>query len=140
MSHFVEGMVMSNIIAGRFQTQSDVVFAIAELERIGFPRAAISSFYVNPAGQHDLYFDDGGVLGGNSTEERHHPEPHSENWDVKRKAGMMVAVAADTPQQEADALSLLKTIHAGAIECSVGTIIDGDWRDFDPLSTAHLQH
>jgi hypothetical protein len=132
-------MVMSNIIAGRFQTQSDVAFAIAELERIGFPRASISSFYVNPAGQHDLYFDDGGVLGGNSTKERHEPE-RGENWDVKRKAGMMVAVAADTPQQEADALGLLETIHAGAIERSVGTIIDGDWRDFDPLSTAHLQH
>jgi hypothetical protein len=133
-------MVMSNIIAGRFQTQSDVAFAIAELERIGFPRASISSFYVNPAGQHDLYFDDGGVLGGNSTRERHELEPRSTHWDVPRKAGMMVAVAADTPQQEADALGLLKTIHAGAIECGVGTIIDGDWRDFDPLSIAHLQH
>jgi phage tail tape-measure protein len=184
---------MSTIIAGRFQTQADVIFAIDELERIGFRRAAISSFYVNPVGQHDLHLIGGeeaqpkdakasrhgmaegasvggilgiaagaatlpltgpaapivgGLVGGyigsllgclhgmkerTEAEERENPEP-------ERKAGMMVAVAVENMQQEADALDLLRTIHANAIECCPGTITDGDWSDFNPLSTAHLRH
>ncbi|HEY4073437.1 MAG TPA: hypothetical protein VGM52_10085 [Herbaspirillum sp.] len=185
---------MSTIIAGRFQTQSDVAFAIDELERIGFRRAAISSFYVNPAGQHDLYVNDsvedqpkdakesrhgmaegasvggilgiaagaatlpltgpaapivGGLVGGyigslvgclHAMKERSEAEESAEPREPERKAGMMVAVAAENRQQETDALDLLKAIHANAIECCPGTIIDGDWSDFDPLSTAHLRH
>jgi hypothetical protein len=109
---------MSNIISGRFQTQDEVAGAIEELERAGFPASGISSFYVNPAGQHDLYAS-------------------GENDHVQRKAGMLVAVATDTAEREDAAAALLHSIHADAIERSVGTIVDGDWIDFDPLSVPH---
>lgn len=46
---------MSTIIAGRFQQQSAVEEATEELVRVGFPRDAIASFFVNPPGQHDVY-------------------------------------------------------------------------------------
>jgi phage tail tape-measure protein len=184
---------MSNIIAGFFQTQDDVVFAIDELERIGFSRGAISAFYVNPAGQHDLYAiggdEDkskgaketghgvaqgasvggivgiaagaatlpitgpaapivGALVGGyigsligslHATKEFNQAEEGGEHEELPRKAGMMVAVAVENQQQEADALELLKAIHAEAIEHNVGTIVDGDWSDFDPLSAPHLE-
>jgi hypothetical protein len=187
------GVIMSNIIAGRFQTQDEVVAAIDELEHIGIARNAISSFYVNPAGQHDLYAIGGdqdksqgaketgkgvvegastggvvgvaagaaalpvtgpiapvvgGLVGGyigslvgsmHATKERFAPEEGGENREVPRKAGMMVAVATESLQQEHDVLALLKSIHADAIEHSNGTIVDGDWADFDPLSAPQFQ-
>lgn len=46
---------MTHIIAGRMQQQDQVHQAIAQLIDAGFPEDQISSFYVNPAGQHDLY-------------------------------------------------------------------------------------
>ncbi len=46
---------MATIIAGRFQQQSEVEDAIEGLLRAGFERERLSSFYVNPAGQHDAY-------------------------------------------------------------------------------------
>lgn len=53
---------MSTIIAGRFQQQEQVQIAIEELQRAGFSPAQISSFYVNPHGQHDTH-----PLGGDRT-------------------------------------------------------------------------
>ena len=183
---------MSTIIAGRFQTQDDVAFAIGELERAGFMRDAVSAFYVNPAGQHDLYAIGGdqdkskgaketgkgvtegvsaggvvgvavgaaalpvtgpaapvigGLVGGyigslvgslGSTKERYASEAGGENQDLPRKAGMMVAVATDTQQQADDVLLVLHRLNADAIERSVGTIVDGDWADFDPLWRRNL--
>ncbi|RXZ38358.1 hypothetical protein D9O50_02115 [Oxalobacteraceae bacterium CAVE-383] len=184
---------MSNIIAGRFQTQNEVVAAIEALEHLGIARTAISAFYVNPAGQHDLYPIGGdqdkskgaketgqgvvegasaggvigvaagaatlpvtgpvgpvvgGLVGGylgslvggmHATKERYAPEAGGENREVNRKAGMMVAVATESLQQEHDVLALLKSIRADAIERSSGTIVDGDWADFDPLSAPQFQ-
>ena len=46
---------MARIIAGRFQEQTEIEHALDELLRAGFPRDRISSFFVNPAGQHDVY-------------------------------------------------------------------------------------
>ncbi len=43
---------MANIIAGRFDEQSDVEAAVAALRNAGFPADHISTFYVAPAGQH----------------------------------------------------------------------------------------
>lgn len=50
---------MTHIIAGRFQQQDQVEVATDQLVDAGFPRERISSFFVNPAGQHDLYPTDG---------------------------------------------------------------------------------
>jgi hypothetical protein len=46
---------MSNIIAGHLQQQQQVQEAIDQLVEAGFEKERISAFYVNPAGQHDLY-------------------------------------------------------------------------------------
>lgn len=117
---------MSTIISGFFQTQDEVQFAISELQRVGFTLDAISAFYVNPAGQHDLYPDGGDEQQGGV------------DTVPVRKAGMLVAVAVVTALQEDEALALLQSINADAIERSTGTIVDGDWSDFDPLSEPHL--
>lgn len=46
---------MSSIIFGRFQLQDEVQYAVSKLVQAGYPREAICSFYLNPAGQHDVY-------------------------------------------------------------------------------------
>ena len=46
---------MSQIIAGRFNEQDQVTRAIAAMVDAGFPQDGISSFYLNPPGQHNLY-------------------------------------------------------------------------------------
>lgn len=46
---------MSTIIAGCFEQQDTAQHAIDELEQAGFATGQISSFYVNPAGQHARY-------------------------------------------------------------------------------------
>lgn len=46
---------MTVIIAGRFAQQEEVEQAVAALQRAGAPADQISSFYVNPAGQHDMF-------------------------------------------------------------------------------------
>lgn len=46
---------MGTIIAGRFQQQTAVDDAIEDLVQAGFARESIASFFVNPAGQHDMY-------------------------------------------------------------------------------------
>jgi len=46
---------MSTIIAARYLTQSEVSVAIEALQESGFSAARISSFYVNPPGQHDRF-------------------------------------------------------------------------------------
>jgi len=43
------------IIAGRLDEQSKVEKVVEQLQRAGFAREHISSFYVNPQGQHDVY-------------------------------------------------------------------------------------
>ena len=46
---------MSTIIAGHFQLQDEIADARLALLSAGFAAARISSFYVNPPGQHDLH-------------------------------------------------------------------------------------
>jgi hypothetical protein len=43
---------MPNIVAGRFETQADADAGLAELMRHGFARDQVTSFFVNPPGQH----------------------------------------------------------------------------------------
>ena len=47
---------------------------------------------------------------------------------------MLVAVALDDPAQEGRALEVLRDLGAHHIERAEGSIVDGDWVDFDPLS------
>jgi hypothetical protein len=43
---------MPNIVAGRFEQQADAEAALAALQRAGFGRDQVTSFFVNPPGQH----------------------------------------------------------------------------------------
>ncbi len=51
-----------------------------------------------------------------------------------RKAGVFVAVAAATAPQETDAITVLQAQGAADLERAQGTVREGDWTDFDPLS------
>jgi hypothetical protein len=63
------------------------------------------------------------------------PEDGAENAVEPRKPGMLVAVALSDPADEGRVLDLLHALGAHHIERAQGTIADGDWVDFDPLST-----
>lgn len=54
---------MTHIIAGRFQQQEQVHDVINELKKVAFSESEITSFYLNPPGQHDLL-----ALGGDREE------------------------------------------------------------------------
>jgi len=180
------------IIAGRFQTQPEVDRAIEELQRCGFARDGISSFYVNPPGQHDTFpiggdqavspgakETDKGIAAGAATgavvgatagtplfgplgtatgalvgahvgglvgsvsqmkdkgETGEHAED-VENAAPVRKAGMLVAVAADDHEREERAIKLLRSLGANELERAEGTIQNGDWSDFNPVTPPAL--
>lgn len=55
-----------------------------------------------------------------------------------RQAGMMVAVSAQSPEEEDRVISVLRALEAQDIERTEGTIVDGDWQDFDPLAAPAL--
>jgi hypothetical protein len=65
---------------------------------------------------------------------------HGENRFAPRKPGMLVAVAADAPGDEEKALEVLHRLGSDHIERAQGTIENGDWTDFDPLSLPVLIH
>jgi hypothetical protein len=54
-SLFRQRASVSTIIAGRFQTQDEGTKAVSQLVDAGFPIESTSTFFVNPAGQHDQY-------------------------------------------------------------------------------------
>ncbi|RZI44347.1 hypothetical protein EGT07_02685 [Herbaspirillum sp. HC18] len=178
---------MSTIIAARFQQQSQIEDTIDELERAGFERARISSFYVNPPGQHDSYplggdhaksagametdkgvaigattgaaaglaaapflgpvgplvgAHVGGLVGGLSEMKEqgvigNHAED-AENAEPLRHSGLLLAIAIDDMEHEDRAIGLLRSLGAGEIERTEGTIENGDWTDFDPTATPDL--
>lgn len=72
-----------NIIAARFEQQDEAQRAVAALQQAGAPAGQISTFYVNPAGQHDLY-----PVGGDRDE-----SPGSEDSGKGSAAGMGVGGA-----------------------------------------------
>lgn len=55
-----------------------------------------------------------------------------------RQAGMLVAIAAPGPAEQAEAITILRKAGAIAIERTSGTIASGQWIDFDPLAPLHL--
>jgi hypothetical protein len=50
-----------------------------------------------------------------------------------RHAGMLLAVATVNEDEQSRAIELLRACGAVDIERSEGSIVDGDWVDFDPL-------
>lgn len=181
----VKEAVMSNIIAGRFDQQSLAQQAREEILRAGFSEEQVSTFYVNPPGQHDLYKiggdrDDspgaertdkgiaagaptGGVVGaaigaattpalgpvgpiagalvgahiGDLVGSLNKMQDDGQQADAEsrvRRAGMMLAVSVRDSEEEARAVSVLRSLQAADIERGEGTIQNGDWEDFDPLA------
>jgi hypothetical protein len=51
-----------------------------------------------------------------------------------RQAGMLLAVAVGSADEERQALDALQRLGAFNLERAQGQIVDGDWIDFDPLS------
>lgn len=186
---------MGTIIAARVQTQDDVANAIEMLVADGFAAEKTSSFFVNPAGQHDAYAlggdhdkspgaeasgsgvvtgmtggslvgallgvagaaiagpigpvigalvgaHSGGLVGAMSSMEE---EPQSDavtglhNYhQMPRRSGMLVAVEIQTMVEQKRAIDLLQGIGAEDVERANGTITEGAWTDFDPLSPSLL--
>ena len=61
-------------------------------------------------------------------------EAGGENLREPRKPGMLLAVALDDSAQERRAIEVLRALGAHHLERAEGTIAEGDWVDFDPLS------
>ncbi|MBV8634218.1 MAG: hypothetical protein JO002_06985 [Burkholderiaceae bacterium] len=57
------------------------------------------------------------------------------NAQPLRRAGMLIAVAIADKAREGDALRVLKRCGAAEVEKTEGNIEQGEWLDFDPLST-----
>jgi hypothetical protein len=173
---------MATILAGRFQLQDEAQAAIAALQDTGFAIGRISSFYVNPPGQHDMHpvggdrakspgaedtgkgagagIGTGAALGaavgavatpvlgpiapvtgaavgayaGSLMGSMSQTDEVEETPEV-RQAGMMVAVALGNADDEQAVLDTLRRGGAFSLERANGQIIDGDWIDFDPLSS-----
>lgn len=64
----------------------------------------------------------------------------NENQHAMRRPGMLLAVALEDPADEARALDVLRRQGASDIEWAEGHVEQGDWVDFDPLSTPRLIH
>jgi hypothetical protein len=204
MKFIYSGEAMTRIIAGRFQEQEQVEKIMNALCNAGVAQNRMSTFYLNPPGQHDLYSIGGdrddspgaqetakGVAGGASTggavgaavglvgvpvfgpvapavgalvgahvgglvgslstmkekgqSEETSSEAHSdENEFHQRKAGMLVAVTIDEADLEhgtvveGEIIRLFQMLGGKDIEEADGTIIDGNWEDFDPLTLPKL--
>ena len=84
----------------------------------------------------------GGLMGSLSEmKERGDTGEHGEDADNAmpiRKSGMMLAVAVGDNDNESHAIQALRSLGADDIERAQGTIAEGDWSDFDPLSTPDL--
>jgi hypothetical protein len=162
------------IIAGRFDTFDDANAVKARLVEHGFAHDAISVFFNNPPGRHDLteiggdeHADPeakhaaGGAMAGaaagaglglaamatgpfgvaalaatgayvgalagamNATDDTRHEQP------LRRASGVIVGVLADGREDEA--IRALRDRGADNIERAHGTVVDGDWTDFDPI-------
>lgn len=170
------------IIAARFEQQDEAQRAVAALQQAGAPADQISTFYVNPAGQHDLYpiggdrdespgsedsdkgsaagMGVGGAVGGaaglatapvtgplgavvgsllgahvGSLMGSLSQTDNAEDFPPTRRAGMLVAVSISSQDEEQRAIDTLRTIGPTHLERAEGQIVEGDWVDFDPLSS-----
>jgi hypothetical protein len=153
---------MATIIASRFQLKEQAELVIEQLIQVGFDADKITSFYVNPPGQHAVYpiggdrYQSPGVpvfghraenvsLGVTVVETVIGTEPVKDmsiegkpgdqhETAPLRRAGMLVAVELDDRNFQDRAVTFLEKLGAEDIEKSEGKIIEGEWLDFDPLS------
>lgn len=91
------------------------------------------------------------LIGVNVHEDTHEKKPDAASNDKKtrsecvvsdpdsdiptlRNAGMLVAVELAEPADQEKVTALFRQLGAEKIEKAEGEIVDGEWRDFDPLS------
>ncbi|MBP0597459.1 hypothetical protein J8I26_05045 [Herbaspirillum sp. LeCh32-8] len=115
---------MSIIIAGQFQLQDQAAQAVDSLVDAGYARAGISSFFVNPAGQHDTF-----PVGGDRNK-----SPGAEDTDKGAVAGAATgaaagvavgAVTAPVTGPAGPALGGLVGGHLGSLVGTLGATDDG---------------
>jgi len=106
-------MLVTTIIAGRFQQQSEVEESVEELQRAGFTRDRIAAFFLNPQGQHDTY-----SIGGDRA-----MSPGAKETDAGAATGAVVGGAAGlaaTPM-----LGPVGPVTGGLVGAYVGGLIGG---------------
>ena len=112
---------MSSIIAGRFETQAQANGAVDALRGAGFDPREVSSFYLNPAGQHASH-----PLGGDA----HHDEGTKKSGKTAAAGGAIggvtglalgtVAAAAAEP-----GLAVAAAIAGAGVGAYVGSLAGG---------------
>jgi hypothetical protein len=123
--------------AGAKETPLGVLEGTAAGGALGLALGAATSLVTGPVGPIV-----GGLVGAHvgslfslhKMKEGGEAEEGGENVVEPRKPGMLLAVALDDPTQEGRVLEVLRDLGAHHIERAEGTIVDGDWVDFDPLS------
>ena len=73
-----------------------------------------------------------------AADDAHGTDAVAQEEALPRKAGMLVAVAADAADLQDKAVQVLREQGAADIERSSGEIAGGDWTDFDPLRPVAL--
>ena len=82
-----------------------------------------------------------GALG--NTDDKNNPETQAAREELRRselprKSGMLVAVSAPASTQQDTAIRILRAHGAADIERPEGTIVAGEWTDFNPLTPLRL--
>lgn len=127
--------------AGAKETPEGVLEGAAAGGAVGLAIGAATSVVTGPVGPIV-----GGLVGAHvgslfsftKMKERGEAEEGGENVQEPRKPGMLIAVALDDAGQENRVLEVLRDLGAHHIERAEGTIVDGDWVDFDPLSMPQI--
>ncbi len=126
---------MANIIAGRFDEQSDVEAAVSALRGAGFPSDHISTFYLSPAGQHARY-----GLGGD-----HDKSPGAEDSAQGTAAGTTTGglVGAAVGAITTPLTGPLGAITGGLVGAHVGNLVGALGKmkdDEDPDNAPAIRH
>jgi hypothetical protein len=127
--------------AGAKETPLGVLEGTAAGGAVGLAIGAATSLVTGPVGPIV-----GGLVGAHvgslysfhKMKEGGEAEEGGENAVEPRKPGMLIAVAIDDPAQENRVLEILRDLGAHHIERADGSIVDGDWVDFDPLSMPNI--
>jgi hypothetical protein len=127
--------------AGAKETPEGVLEGAAAGGAVGLAIGAATSVVTGPVGPIV-----GGLVGAHvgslfsfsKMKEKGESEEGGENIAEPRKPGMLVAVALADPAEEARVLEVLRDLGAHHIERAEGSVVDGDWVDFDPLSNPVL--
>lgn len=146
---------MATIIAASLQLQTQTEEAVEQLISAGFAPEKVTSFFVNPPGQHALYpiggdhyqspgiadeGDKNATFGTAFVEVAEavigvtHDAKHKHASTPRHRSGMLVAVELADQTDQDKAVAVLTQLGASNIEKAEGEIHDGEWRDFDPLS------